>query len=967
MKPNAMFTLLVAVLLCSQPAVLTATDTLDVFTAGQIELAKAQFMAGDSDSAFATLERTLQACRKVLPEDDLLLASIYHRFGVFHYSLTAHDKAFPYLHKALEIRKVKLPPDDLDHLRTRFATALSCRQLGLYGLARDFIEPVYTTLEADSSLSYPSRGNLYYEMGAIYRELGDYEASESFLERGLDQFADNPLKLARTSNELGILYDEMREYEQSLQRLAQALDMYRQLPPDAGAIVGMINAHFNLSATYIDIPDYDKSLKHLEEAENLLLANFGLEGNEAFYCDILHNKSILWKRRGFLQKATDLETEAIAILTEGLKISALAPKLTIHYDHLGDIYKLQERIEEALQQYQMAIACQVPGFESKEVLQNPQMENQLIHSSPDLFTVLSSKAGTLLQAFEKDQSLPLLIAAFDTYQTIDALVTKMRLGYAGDASKFFHSGLAYPQYEKAINTSLRLFEITHEPGYQRAAWFFAERSKAVVLYEAVRKAKVPEDGNLPEELLATGEALTSRISSLEAAYFEQLGTGSAEELLSLRDQVAVGRQEYAAYLEEVRSAHPEYYQLEYGTSEILSLESLQRKLQQRTGLIEYHLGRERIYVFAISSTSVEVRSIVRPENLDSIYRQFQRSVTDWEFVSRSRKEAEKAYLESANLLFNWLVNPALSTFSTDIRRLIVVPDGMLTQLPFEALLTRPASSWKERDVPYLIRQFSMSYAWSATLSFHPYERSKKPEYVFGGFGLDYRSLTAETDLYATASELPYAPFEVREIAQLFPAKTWLNEEATYANFVEHAPKCGLLHLAMHAVVDEEQHGNSYLLLAPAENADEQIFREPEVYDLSLSAEMVTLSACQTGAGKILQGEGTMSLSRAFAYAGAPTLSMSLWSIGDASTAKIMIAFYKNLAQGMPKDVALQKARLDYLESVNPESTLPVFWAGIVVIGNPDPLSRFKRTSYWIWGIPIIAAVFLLLYYRRAAG
>ena len=204
------------------------------------------------------------------------------------------------------------------------------------------------------------------------------------------------------------------------------------------------------------------------------------------------------------------------------------------------------------------------------------------------------------------------------------------------------------------------------------------------------------------------------------------------------------------------------------------------------------------------------------------------------------------------------------------------------------------------------------------------------------------------------------------IAELFNGTTFLNEAATETAFKINAKKFSTLHLSMHAIMDEADPMNSRLLFYnDTTTLDDGLLYAHELYNMKLNADMVVLSACNTGQGQLAKGEGVMGISRAFAYAGTPSTIMSLWKVPDESTSKIMVAFYKHLKDGASKSEALRKAKLDYLDSViAPEQTHPYYWAGFILMGNDDPVSLKNTWSLKTIILTTLLALILLWTFRR---
>ena len=148
--------------------------------------------------------------------------------------------------------------------------------------------------------------------------------------------------------------------------------------------------------------------------------------------------------------------------------------------------------------------------------------------------------------------------------------------------------------------------------------------------------------------------------------------------------------------------------------------------------------------------------------------------------------------------------------------------------------------------------------------------------------------------------------------------------------------------------------STHIAFSQVENAeDDNMLMLAELFNQRLQADMVVLSACETGTGKLFKGEGIMSLGRGFTYAGARSLVMSLWQVNDASTAEIMRYFYAYLAKGMDKDEALRKAQLDFITAGDNQSAHPYYWAGFIAMGDMTPLIIIPQQSYWLWILTIV--------------
>jgi len=195
--------------------------------------------------------------------------------------------------------------------------------------------------------------------------------------------------------------------------------------------------------------------------------------------------------------------------------------------------------------------------------------------------------------------------------------------------------------------------------------------------------------------------------------------------------------------------------------------------------------------------------------------------------------------------------------------------------------------------------------------------------------------------------LTYNLSETETIKDHFPsAISFSNSSATLDNFKAVAPQSNVLHIAAHAKSDTTEAGCHIYF---SDDRADHTLSLSDIYKMTIPAELVTLSACETALGEHLAGEGVLSLARGFAYAGAKSVVSSLWSANDQSTSMIMEAFYKYLSEGQPKDEALRQAKLDFLESTDEEYHHPYYWAAFIPVGDMGPLPQRKK-NYWLYGL-----------------
>jgi len=296
-------------------------------------------------------------------------------------------------------------------------------------------------------------------------------------------------------------------------------------------------------------------------------------------------------------------------------------------------------------------------------------------------------------------------------------------------------------------------------------------------------------------------------------------------------------------------------------------------------------------------------------------------------------------------LYKSLVAPFVAN---ENQKLIIVADGLLNYIPFGALNTQ------ENGISYLMEKHAVSYANSATLYAQLLDRNKKKGDLLA-FAPSFSGEQVQVDPSRDKLlPLPHNKREVEQILNSFEGQSYINQKASLQNFTSQLSGFGMLHLATHAVFDDTSPEYSYLAFSNSDNEDNLLYVS-DLYNLQIDADLVTLSACESGVGELKRGEGFLSLARGFFYSGASSIASTLWKINDASTTTLMDSFYKNLSNGDTKDIALQKSKISFLES-NRQNGLshPYYWSGFIISGNT---SSIHSPNYWAWiGLGILLTV-----------
>jgi CHAT domain-containing protein len=271
------------------------------------------------------------------------------------------------------------------------------------------------------------------------------------------------------------------------------------------------------------------------------------------------------------------------------------------------------------------------------------------------------------------------------------------------------------------------------------------------------------------------------------------------------------------------------------------------------------------------------------------------------------------------------------------------------------------------ELPYLMQNHVVGYASSATA--HLYAQGH-PVQAQGTRMLAFAPSFDNEPMYADAGRsaltaLKHASKEVEAISQYFKGDVVVGEQATEQNFKSVMGNYNILHFATHGTIaDENPMWSGISFTQTKDSVEDGMLQTMELFGMKLNADMAVLSACNTGRGKLVKGEGIMSLARGFMYAGCPSIVMSLYAVDDAATSSIMEGFYKALAKGQDKDLALQTAKKDYLLSHSDIKCHPYYWAAHVLIGAPEGFGSQQQGLTWLLMLGGLLALILWDELRR---
>jgi CHAT domain-containing protein/Tfp pilus assembly protein PilF len=836
-------------------------------------------------------------------------------------------------------------------LQNRKAEALI--RLGQLENARDILASLEKNLPSDFH-----KAITLTNLGFLSVNLGEYDDALTQFESALHLFdkenKSNSLEAAQTLTYLGLLHKYTLKDTQAEQQMLMALSIRQKLLPENHELIaasyndlGLIYARVNNDKA---LTNYEKALViyeklHGNDHPKIAIANSNIGFiylNDKLYGDAVNNfESALkiWEKvytqphaskafvifnlgETYSKMGDDLAAEGyfkrsleMYQQTYGKKYPEIATVLNA----MGAIEVSKHRYDQGLKYYQQALQANVSDFNSDDENQNPT-SNEFYNGNILLYSLLLKAQALEQRYFSKTLRFADLRLSLETLRQCDLLIDKLRQQSSNEADKIALGSIATEVYADGVRISKQtaMVALKKRP-YLERAFYFAEKSKSAVLLDAISESHAKSFAGIPTHLLKEEKELKTSIA-LTAQKLAQ--KPSTEEEKVLRESAFKLDRSYQTFVKKLESEFPSYYNLKFNAASP-SIDQLQNVLDPKTALISYFIddANKRLYIFFITKKYFEIQDHTIPDNFDKQITALRNGL---------HFNVIRPYAIAANTLSKILIPNGIPS---RINQLVIIPTGRLSIIPFEALTTKFIKTGSEfNNLPYLLNDYSIRYEFSAGLLLQKKKQTASTNQSI--FLCAPVNFPAKDNL----TELPGTESEVKAISQLFASKNISNDVVMFNEANEIRVKDGklknysILHFATHGVVDESDPQLSRIFLQNNSATEDGNLFAGEIYNLEMDANLVTLSACQTGLGKIAKGEGVIGLSRALVYAGAKNIVVSFWSVADESTSELMKVFYQRLLENPSAGYSdhLRQAKLTLLKSEKYSS--PYFWAPFVLIG-----------------------------------
>lgn len=823
-----------------------------------------------------------------------------------------------------------LPSKDSYEKRLYFDKANYYYKINNYTLCLNNLTALKTLINQvpDSLYTQDDKEMLYSSnnyMASVFYHQGKNELAKQLYQENLKNQEEK--KVAKIQMLSSLIYSDEGNYKKSNELLSQSLSYYLENQNDKINKNSILSNYQKLTENYIKEKKYDSAVTKLRES-----AQFYIKG-DAFNRNAMKlYGDIFLEQMNFLMAEEHYKSylEQSKVYRDNQKHEDIAEV----YSRFGKLYSAQNKFDKSLAYYQLALIQLENDFDDVAITSHPKPEAAF--SKLVLIKTLKQKLEVLQQAFMKSDDIKYLQIAEQTSQSFVNALDLLKPEFESKVDKQFLISEMYPAFDMMVSMSYELYIKTKKDQYIQNAFHFMEKSKSMLLLESVRNAQATVYGGVKESLVAKEQQYRAKIIHLEKLLFNKQVTETVS------DSLGVLKSEYYQFVKDMEQKYPHYYDLKY-KNEVINIAKLQAKIDKDRAVVSYYATVDNLYSITITKKKIKFHRV----NFDKPFRDD--IISFYKQLSNPKLDQIKELNVLGWHLYQRILKQPIE--SMDANTITIIADDVLNYIPFDVLSLSAESN------DYLVRKYQVSYANSATLMSEASNTVKKKGKLIA-FAPKFEGVLKTVPAIAERGDfgpLLYNIEEVKSIVTYFNGSAFLGKEASISSLSKHIKDCTIIHFATHAVANDQNPDYSYLAFASDNKALDLLYVK-DLYGYTINADMVTLSACQTGIGKLQKGEGMLSLARGFSYAGAKSLVMTLWKINDQTTAELMSHFYSGLNKGKSKDEALHNAKLEYLNTVDDAFLKhPYYWSGFIISGDMTPLASSPFNFWWLLlsGIPIL--------------
>jgi len=800
-------------------------------------------------------------------------------------------------------------------------------------------------------------------MGAYHRVLGNYTRAINSYQKAL-LIPNTTLKQkALVLSSLSYSYNLLGDHKKAIKCLNN-VDLKKEDKTDF-FINRKINYLKALGFSHLSNKQYIVAREIYKEALAYFLTNFDARKNKSrsarLYFDVAKVQlkvSNYTSFREHLNKISELNIDKNSLLQGDISLS-----LSEFYLITKDLNLAKQSILEAISIYKLINKKELSIYKIRNaelILSEILIKKNEIKKARELllknFTDLEKISSYNIKKGAQIYKLKLLnkltvvskitkdYSSYNKYiSLLKNLIKSLRQQNSSASHKDFWANENLEIYQNAIGTFVEQNDIN-------IAFTFAEENKSNLLIQSLNDIDAKSYAGIPKELLEKEREMRARLQFYQKKKFELENSDDIDssKLLSYTDVITKTDFAIEAIVDTLESQYPEYFEIKYNVED-LKVKDIQSLIDKETAFIEYFIGKDSSYVFTITKNNIYVSPLKNINTQSSILLKYYKAISD-----------PSTSIDSLNyysaLAYNLVFKDAIKDLSPKYKNLVIVPDDILNNLPFGMMKDSNTDN-------YIGSKYNIQYQYSGRLwRLLKNRKSENKKYDFLGYAYNTENLNFLAERACATMEvgnLLCSEKEVSSIANILSDKKLNLDINLKDDILKNASDAKVIHLATHSCLDSENSDYSRIFF------DDGYITNIDLQLQNIDADLAVLSACESGYGELVKGEGAMSISKGFFHAGCKSTLVSLWPVDDCSTSEFMRHFYTFLKAGDKKDIALKKAKQTYIDTAHPSRTHPYYWAGFILIGDNNPVwSNAGNWSYWVVGLLVLVICFSLLLKKR---
>ncbi|HCC71630.1 MAG TPA: hypothetical protein DEQ09_10840 [Bacteroidales bacterium] len=887
-----------------------AADSIDdIYAKARTNLGLSFLYTGELEKAIENLEMALITRERLFGSDSTILIKTFLNLSAAYVEMNMHERSLTASQKGIKLAE-KYPDNvDLKNLiKLYYNSGVSYLRILDFGRAKRNFEMAYSLVENNVVLDLDKLLLLYNSIAVCNDKLGDSVLSDYYFQKALNLIDSTGI----SGQSVNIVYDN-----------------YAFILADKG--------NYELARDYL--------LLSVEEVEK----EYGKESRNKIRQLLSYSY--------FLMYYMDNYTEAENILK----------------DIMSYIDKNQSDIHVKYETYlYMSRIMYNKGRNTQALYYINDIIDDSLYVPSNIRTELYIQKSKILKRISgSDNTIQTLEDALSAIEHALSIIEFSRLRINEDESRRMVSGTYYEIFDMAMDILCNLFSLTGDITYHEKAFAISEKSKAAGLLVATRNNRAM-NFHLPENLANLEKDLLADIRDYnEVIYTESVKQKPDNDIINRYRHLSVSAGlRYDSLVKVFEKDYPRYYNLRHNTA-VSNLNDIRRSIGNDGNFIEYFISDSLLYIFLINKNNFVVRVEQTGVDFKKMILEYRDIITNPSITEDARVQYNK-FINLASDLYNRLIKPVSDYLVSD--RLIISPDDILSYLPFETLIS-DKPGYREinyRELDYLLKEYEIIYEYSGTILSEIRSTRRSISNKVLSFAPEYNSNIDINDLIMSRqvhrdnlTNIPGAREEAIYINKLLGGELYIDDKATESIFKRRISAGDIIHLAMHAFLNDRNPMYSKMIFSmDSDTIEDGMLNTYEVYNIPIRSKMLFLSSCNTGIGYLQSGEGVMSLARGFFYSGCPSVIMSLWEVDDRSESDLVKEFYLNLKKGLTKSKSLRKARIEYLAGADQMRSHPYFWSALVILGNDEAVYLpFKR--YLLLGFFVVILFLVAGYYRRS--